>query len=174
LVYCQYCGKKVDDNEHFCKYCGKPLAHAPNTAYTPQTVQPSPPTTSNRNKPSHTLRNIVIALGVIFVVIIAIVSISLSGSPNAGSGTNNQVTVSGTITLDGNNRGVIYFANINGSFETSCAVTNGHYSVLLLGGQSYHTFDYNPNQDELQYTDYNPFYVPSGVTTFTENLTPSS
>ncbi|MGA2522904.1 MAG: hypothetical protein ABSF65_01975 [Candidatus Bathyarchaeia archaeon] len=116
-------------------------------------------------------------VGLVLGFFIAVLFISPSGiiPIKAGVGTNNQVEVSGTVTLNnGNSQGIIYFANLNGTFETSTSVANGQYSVLLLGGQSYHIYDYNPHADQLPYTSYNAFYLPSGISTFTENLTPYS
>jgi hypothetical protein len=92
-------------------------------------------------------------------------------------GKNNQVQVSGTVQ---NVRySTLCFVNLNFTIETSAPINtvsgtyNGTYSVLLVGGQSYEVFsDYCPPVSTVRSTtsDYNPFYVPLGVTTFTENL----
>jgi hypothetical protein len=90
-----------------------------------------------------------------------------------GVGTNNQVQVSGTVPT----HGIYYlcFSSIDRSIETTANVTNGEYSVLLVGGQSYKIFNnYFPSNDAAwNEPDYNQFYVPLGVTTFTENLVQS-
>ena len=99
-----------------------------------------------------------------------------SAKANTGVGTDNQVRVSGSIKLHSiKTKNVIYFSDLNGTFETSCAVTNGHYSALLLGGESYLVYDFSPTSKDIDSssTDYNPFYVPAGISTFTENLAPS-
>jgi cell division protein FtsL len=44
---------------------------------------------------------------------------------------NNQVQVSGTVQVT--QTGTIYFRNLNRTIETSVPITNGKYSVLLVG-----------------------------------------
>ncbi len=180
MVYCQHCGKEAHEGERFCKYCGKPLANTANTSVPrmPQTLQPqSPPA----NKPSHTLRNVAIIVGVVFIVLIALVGISLVALSNSGKNTqtNGQVQVSGTVTFQGSSSNTLYFQNTNESILTSASVVNGHYSVMLTGGQSYNIYTFNPTvfEGERSYapnSDFSPFYLPSGVTSYTENLAPSS
>jgi hypothetical protein len=91
----------------------------------------------------------------------------------SGAGVNNQVQVSGNISerlpseIDFSS-----FANINGSYiRTSCLITNGQYSVLLVGGQSYDIIVY---WLEVGFTiptsSTYSLYVPLGVTTFTANF----
>jgi hypothetical protein len=94
-----------------------------------------------------------------------------------GTGTNNQVQVSGTVP--DRTSGTLYFANLDGTFQTSTSITNGEYSVLLVGGQSYtvsHISSVGHIIDNTfyPYINYNEFYVPLGVTTFTENLVPTA
>jgi hypothetical protein len=99
-------------------------------------------------------------------------------SPNKTvAGTNNQVQVSGNVP--DKTSGTLYFANLDGSFQTSTSITNGEYSVLLVGGQSYtvsHSLSagYILDNTFYAYRNYNEFYVPLGVTTFTENLVPTA
>ena len=69
--------------------------------------------------------------------------------------------------------GILFFSNLNRTIQTTATITNGEYSVLLVGGQSYQVFDgHFPTDDRVWPTsvDYLTFYVPLGVTTFTENL----
>jgi hypothetical protein len=94
---------------------------------------------------------------------------NLSSSVHTGVGVNNQVQVSGTVPATPS-VSTLYFRNSNGTMETSAQVINGQYSVLLVGGQSYEVFDYVPPTDTTYAGSYYPFYVPLGVTSFTENL----
>jgi hypothetical protein len=113
---------------------------------------------------------IVIGLVVGLVLGIAISEV-IKLPTKTGTGTNNQVQVSGTVTpAYGDTVNTMYFQNLNGTFETSAPLINGSYSVLLLGGQSYNVFDFQPRSTGTG--DYNTFYVPLGVTTFTENIVP--
>jgi hypothetical protein len=100
---------------------------------------------------------------------------NLSISKNEGVGTNDQVQVSGTVTFPQgvSNISTIYFLSFNGTLETTASVVDNHYSVLLIGGQSYLITNFRQSNSGV-YSQYNPFYVPLGVTTFTENLVPSS
>ena len=109
-----------------------------------------------------------LALG-IFVSI----EINLPSSLHTGVGVNNQVQVSGTVkdyygTLIEN--GTLYFDSVNKTIETSAPFTNGYYSVLLVAGQSYVVFDRYNNIQSNPVGDFNDFYIPLGVTAFTENL----
>jgi hypothetical protein len=85
------------------------------------------------------------------------------------------VQVSGTVP--DRTSGTLYFANSDGTIQTSASITNGEYSVLLVGGQSY-TASHISSVGHIidgtfyPYINYNEFYVPLGVTTFTENLVP--
>ena len=83
---------------------------------------------------------------------------------------NNVVQVSGTVSP--HNASILYFESLSGTFNTSANVVNGQYSVLLTGGQSYNVFNLPPYA--YQENVYKSFYVPSGITTFTENLVPST
>jgi hypothetical protein len=86
-----------------------------------------------------------------------------------GTGINNQMQVSGTVP--NRTTGILCFSNLNHSIETTANIINGEYSVLLVGGQSYEVYnDHFPLSDPWYSPAYNQFYVPSGVTTFTENL----
>jgi predicted PurR-regulated permease PerM len=91
----------------------------------------------------------------------------------SGAGVNNQVQVSGTTQEE--HPSEMYFSSlglVNGSrIQTSSLITNGQYSVVLVGGQSY---DVRIYYQPVGYT-YPPsrpysIYVPSGVTTFTANF----
>ncbi len=90
-------------------------------------------------------------------------------TPNPAAGKNNQVQVSGTVNA--RNGTLLSFGNLNQTIETTANVTNGRYSVLLVGGQSYNVYlgGFPPPVD-WQDPDYTPFYVPLGVSAFTENL----
>ncbi len=94
----------------------------------------------------------------------------------SGTGTNDQVQVSGNVP--DKTSGTLYFSNLNGTFQTSATVTNSGYSVLLLGGQSYDVSVQSGGGNTIDgtfypYMSYNVFYVPLGVSTFTENLVPN-
>ena len=92
-----------------------------------------------------------------------------------GAGTNNQVQVSGSIQEQ--NPSEISFSSIHGSrqaVQTSDLITNGQYSVVLVGNQSYsvtvdYTVSYSGSYSETESNSYSLF-VPSGVTTFTANF----
>ena len=121
-----------------------------------------------------------IVLGIVIGLIVGLVLgvfigyIFISPSSKTVANANDQVTVSGTVTAGyGVTLNILYFQNLNGTFETSASDANGSYSVLLLGGQSYYVYD---SQFSLNSggSDYNVFYVPLGVSTFTENLVPNS
>ena len=119
-----------------------------------------------------------IIIGVVVGLVIGLVLgfslsliINLPSMINKGVGTDNQVQVSGSVTpAYGDTVNTVYFQNLNGTFETSASDVNGQYSVLLLGGQSYNVFDFQPRSTGTG--DYKTFYVPLGVTTFTENIVP--
>jgi hypothetical protein len=87
-------------------------------------------------------------------------------------GNNNQVQVSGTLQSALN--GKLYFTSLDGKIQNTATVTNGHYSVLLVGGQSYAVCD-NGFGQTIDGTFYpkdtrNNFYVPAGVTAFTKDF----
>jgi hypothetical protein len=137
-------------------------------------TQPPPiPQGSSRN------RNIVIVTVVIGLVvglvsgIFVSVLFNLPSSFHTGVGVNNQVQVSGAV--QGMTSGTLYFQNPNETILTSATVNNGHYSVLLVGGQSYNIYSDDPTTFEglrgyAPSSDFHPFYVPLGVTTFTANF----
>lgn len=81
-----------------------------------------------------------------------------------GVGTNNQVQVSGTIQEQ--NPSKIYFVSISKTISTSAIITNGQYSVVLVGNQSYAVLVSYEDTQDATYT----IYVPSGVTTFTADF----
>jgi len=131
---------------------------------------PPPPKTPNSWK------ILTIVLLVVVIIMGAIVGILLSTnllSTKQGTGTNNQVEVSGNVP--DKTSGTLYFSNLNGTFQTSVSVTNSEYSVMLLGGQSYAVSVVSGGGNTIDgtfypYMNYNVFYVPLGVSTFTENL----
>jgi hypothetical protein len=135
---------------------------------TQQVPPPPSPKSSSRN------RSVLIAVLVIGLVIGLVLGIFVSVLFNlpslfhTGVGVNNQVQVSGTVP--DNIAGTLYFFNSNRTFETSAPINNGRYSVLLVGGQSYDIFDYVSLTGPTGFSDYNPFYVPLGIITLTENL----
>jgi hypothetical protein len=112
-----------------------------------------------------------IVLGVVIGLIAGLVlgvfiGLSISPSTKTVAETNNQVKVSGTIQEQ--NPSEIYFFSISQTVQTSAIITNGQYSVVLLGNQSYGvTVTYNIDND---LTNSYTLYVPSGVTTFTANF----
>jgi len=129
-----------------------------------QKIPPAPPR-------DRSLLIIALVIGLVIGLVLGIfVSIlfNLPSSFHTGVGVNNQVQVSGTVP--DNITGTLYFFNSNRTFETSAPINNGRYSVLLVGGQSYDIFDYVPVSGPLGFSDYNPFYVPLGIITLTENL----
>ncbi len=130
---------------------------------------PPPPKTTNIWK------TLAIALLVVVIIMGAIVGILSTNRPSAnqGTGTNNQVSVSGTVQ-NGVAGSKLYFTNLDGTIQTIATVTNGQYSVLLVGGQSYAVSSYGFGSivDGKFYpqSNANNFYVPSGVNTFTKNF----
>ena len=136
----------------------------------PSVPTPPAPKSSNQNRNSWIAAALVIGL-LIGLVLGIFISPNLLPKQN-GTGTNNQVQVSGTISE--NQPSEIYFystSSVNGSsIQTSGPVTNGQYSVVLVGGLSYSVTvsftDTYGNSEENSYT----IYVPSGVTTFTANF----
>ena len=92
-----------------------------------------------------------------------------AGTSTSGTGTPNQVTVSGSIQEQ--NPSGISFSSIVGSRQTvvtSGLITNGQYSVVLVGNQSYSVrVTYSTGATES--AGYS-IYVPSGVSTFTANF----
>lgn len=98
---------------------------------------------------------------------------NLPTSFHTGAGVSNQVQVSGSV--QSMTSGTLYFQNVNQTILTSATITNGQYSVLLIAGQSYNIYNYNPTTFEgvkgySPSSYFNPFYMPLGVTTLTENL----
>ena len=81
----------------------------------------------------------------------------------SGAGINNQITVSGGA---GRLDGTIYFSS--GSqyspdyVSTSSHISNGEYSVLLVGNRTYGVEIIGGNVESMTYT----LYVPVGATTF--------
>jgi len=130
-------------------------------------TQPPLPKSPHRN------RNTGIAALLIGLVVGLALGIFISPTllpKQTGTGINNQVQVSGTVP---NRTTILCFSNLNHSIETTANIINGEYSVLLVGGQSYEVYnDHFPLSDPWYSPAYNQFYVPSGVTTFTENLVP--
>ena len=126
--------------------------------------------------------NKIIVMGIVVGLIVGLVAGVFIGaffiSPSKSvAGKNNQVEVSGNVP--NKTSGTLYFSNLNGTFQTSTSVTNSEYSVLLLGGQSYAVSVMSGGGNTIDgqfypYMNYNVFYVPLGVSTFTENLVHNS
>ena len=119
-----------------------------------------------------------IVVGLIVGLVVGAMLILPTSTTKTGTGTNNQVQVSGTIQSGAITGNTLYFQNVNESMLASAPIVNGQYSVLLTGGQSYNIYSYNPTvfEGERGYSpdsNFNPFYLPSGVTTYTENLVSS-
>jgi hypothetical protein len=125
---------------------------------------PQSPESSSKNR-SILIVALVIGLvvGLVLGVFISVV-FNLPSSFHKGAGTNNQVQVSGSVQVT--QSGTIGFDNLNRTIETSGIISNGEYSVLLVGGQSYDVYVYIPNDSYRTYS----LYVPLGVTTFTANF----
>jgi hypothetical protein len=87
---------------------------------------------------------------------------NLPNSFHTGVGVNNQVQVSGTVSIT--QTGTIEFRNLNGTIDSSVPITSGEYSVLVVGGQSYNVYVH------YGYGYSYSLYVPLGVTTFTANF----
>lgn len=122
-----------------------------------------------------TITGILIGLiiGLLLGFFIAVLFISPSGilPVKTGTGTNNQVTVSGSIQEQ--NPSDISFSSIIGSSQTvatSGLITNGQYSVVLVGNQSYSVAVQYINSYGNTESAYYSIYVPSDVTTFTANF----
>lgn len=114
---------------------------------------------------------------VIGLIVGAFIGIAVYPSTHNGAGTKNQVQVSGTVQSGIITGNTLYFQSAFWNILTTASIVNGHYSVLLTGGQTYNIYGSNPIpfEGERNYTepsDFNPFYLPSGVTRFTENLVP--
>jgi hypothetical protein len=112
----------------------------------------------------------------LFAVIASIVLIVSAGTGliimQSTHNSSNQVQVSGTI--EGVSSGKLYFTTLDGKIQATCTVTNGQYSILLVGGQSYAVSAYGFGQT-IDGTFYpqntkNNFYVPTGVTTLTKDF----
>jgi hypothetical protein len=82
---------------------------------------------------------------------------------------NNQVQVSGTVNET--RQGTIQFINWNETTNTRYAhyaqITDGKYSILLVGGKSY---DVYIGTGETGYSYAFSLYVPSNINTFTANF----
>jgi len=115
-----------------------------------------------------------IVIGLIAGLVLGVfIGLSISPSSKTVAETNTQVQVSGTIQEQ--NPIEISFSSIYGSsqtIQTSSVITNGQYSVLLIGDQSYSvivTYEtalfpyYSAN---MSYS----LYVPPHVTTYTANF----
>ena len=114
-----------------------------------------------------------IVIGLIVVLVAGVFIGAFFVSPSK-TGKSNEAQVSGTVS--GATDNVIDFANTYGNITASAAIINGRYSVSLPNGQSYVAMTpagapsyYPPNASEY-YTASATFYVPSGVSTFTQNL----
>ena len=83
--------------------------------------------------------------------------------------TSNQVQVSGTVQVT--QTGTIEFNEVYSSetthIQTSTPITDGKYSVVLVGGKSYNV--YVSNEQGYSRGDYT-LYVPEGVATFTADF----
>jgi hypothetical protein len=107
-----------------------------------------------------------IIIGVLVGLVIGLVAgvlieIAVYPSTHSGAGTNNQVKVSGTISETGAVK--IAFVNLAGNISSTVPITNGVYSVTIVGGQTYAVAIVDQSGNSL-YTG--TLYVPSGVTTF--------
>jgi hypothetical protein len=109
--------------------------------------------------------------GLVLGVFIGVLFISPSGIlPNkTGVGANNQVQVSGSIQ-ESQVIEIEFISIPNGTIDSTTAVTNGGYRILLIGGQSY-TVHLIAQSQYSGYPNYvlgtASLYVPSGVTYFT-------
>jgi len=112
--------------------------------------------------------------GLMLGVFIGVLIVSPSGvlPSKTGAGINNQVQVSGSIK-EAQIIEIEFVSIPNGTVSTSAPVTNGGYSALLIGGQSYKVNLYSANSNiEYPPSLYGTFslYVPLGVPTFTANF----
>ncbi len=113
-----------------------------------------------------------IAIGVIIVLALGIfIGVSII-KPNK---TSNEATISGTVS--GATDSVIDFVSVsNQNLTASASIINGRYSVSLPNGQSYVAMtpagdpSCYPSGASEYYTASATFYVPSGDSTFTQNL----
>jgi hypothetical protein len=126
---------------------------------------------TNRKKGKRTNGKLVLGVSIGLVVGL-VLGISISVFLNLGSiinptgtGIGNQVQVSGTVK--GRQTGTIVFVNLNKTIQTSAPITDGKYSVLLVGGQSYDVAAGDKSTGD--YSTYK-LYVPSGVATFTADF----
>jgi hypothetical protein len=134
---------------------------------------PQPPKNSKNRSVLIVALVIGLVVGLVLGVFISVL-FNLPSSFHKGAGTNNQVQVSGTIQETGIIS--IQFISLNGNISTSATVTNGVYSVLVIGGQSYNvnlissTDGWQPNGQWGDIAKTLSLYVPLGVTTFTANF----
>jgi len=112
-----------------------------------------------------------LVVGLVLGIFVSVI-FNLPNSIHTGVGIASQVQVSGTVPNRTN--GTLCFRNLNQTIETTAPITNGEYSVLLVSGQSYNIYyNFVPKIGEEYYGNYYTFYVPLGITTFTQNLVPS-
>lgn len=123
---------------------------------------PSVPKSSHRNR---SIGAVAFVVGLVIGLAIGIFSSPILLPTQTGTGINNQVQVSGTVSIL--QTGSVRFYNLGNTIQSSAPIINGKYSVLLVGGQSYHVYVDNSNGGTVgSYS----LYVPSGVATFTANF----
>jgi hypothetical protein len=125
---------------------------------------PVPPKSSGGNR---SVWIVALVIGLVIGLVLGIfvsAFFNLSSPVRTGAGVNNQVQVSGTVSVT--QTGTIEFNSLNGTIRTSASITNVGYSVLLVGGQSYTVYVYSSNGPNGYYS----LYVPLGVTTFIANF----
>jgi hypothetical protein len=109
-----------------------------------------------------------IVIGIVVGLIVGLVVGALLILPTSTTktGTNNQVTVSGTISETGFTE--IEFTNIVSGSNSSALIINQAYSIVLVGGQSYTVQLLGIYGSTYPFTQ--GVAVPSGVKTFTANF----
>jgi len=117
---------------------------------------------------------ILIVIGVVIVIFTSAIISSPTKTTNSptptssptsgqtGTGTNNQVQVSGSVEYG--QTGSIEFTGLTSKISSSASISNGRYSILLVGGQSYAV------TIRAGGTYYLWLYVPSGAATFTADF----
>ena len=110
-----------------------------------------------------------IVLLIVVIIMGAIVGILANNpsSTNQGTGTNNQVQVSGTVYET--QFGKIEFTSTSAGVSTSVLIVDGKYNLVLRGGYSYNIAIYQSASSYYSDWQYS-LYVPTGVTTFTGNF----
>lgn len=81
-MFCNYCGKEIDDDSRFCRHCGKSSDHAPGQAII---SAPFPPVERRKRKTSPVAKT-VIASFILLIAAILVVVITAPEGPAQSAG----------------------------------------------------------------------------------------